>query len=139
MKKLYAILFFSLLILQSFAQQYTVTGKVSRESDNKGIKGAHVYIKNNDATEILTDANIGDILTFSRFGYHPVEIEVTGDRHDILLIPDEKKYEPDDLEEIIVEMNKHIDLIRRESSNHYGRPLPCPECPPIEKKLRNTL
>lgn len=275
MKKLYAILFISLPILQSFAQQYTVTGKVSRISDNKGLRGAHVYIKNNENTEISTDAeglyqiivnkgdtliiwgagyktqeivvkkkkhniklekdegfselladlsrlinrmeserkevaliymegwrwrrcppcteedkrkqdsikalekkkiivrgnvtlkgsdipkqvevvltsepwwlreysytgqygnyqinaNIGDKLVFSRFGYHPVEIEVTGDKHDILLIPDEKKYELDELQEIIDDMNKHIDLIRRENNNHY-RPLPCPECPPTEK------
>lgn len=105
MKKLYAILYFSLLILQSFAQQYTVTGKVSRESDNKRLKGAHVYIRNNDGTEILTD---------------------------------EKKYEPYELQEIIDDMNKQIDLIREENGIHY-HPLPCPECPPIEKKLRNTL
>jgi hypothetical protein len=99
MKKLYAILFFSLPILQSFAQQYTVTGKVSRESDDKGLRGVHIMVKgDNIYTATISDENglyrievtKGDTLSFWGMGYKAQEIKVKKNKYNIRLEEDEE-------------------------------------------------
>lgn len=266
MKTLYTTIVLSLFTLQAFAQQYTVTGKVSRKSDNEALKGVYIHVKNNDNIKTKTDADglyritinkadtlyiwgmgyktqeiivkknqcnikleedeeffeivsnltsiiyrlrlesndlrkqrhcppctkrekeiqdsikalanskivitgdvtdkggskklqwveiiskgkmydysftnkegqyrikahLGDTLTFSRFGYYPVKTAVTGNEHTISMIPNKIKYNPEELEKIIDDMNKQINLIRREN-NMLIRPRPCTPCPPTEE------
>ncbi|NDV94898.1 hypothetical protein D0T84_08205 [Dysgonomonas sp. 521] len=139
MRILYTTLFLSLFILQSFAQQYTITGRISRESDNKGLKGVHIAVKDDEIyTTSISDenglyqieVNKGDTLTFWGMGYKKQEIKVKKKKYNIKLEEDE------DFFGIFAELSGMVTKLRKENSDIYRKPV-CPPCPgekEIEKK-----
>jgi hypothetical protein len=125
--------------------EMSVTGNVSQQQNEKSLTDVIIRNKRKTGREhAITDkqghyeikAAVGDTIVFSRFGYHPLEIKVTGNKHNVALIHDGKKYTPDELEAIINGMDKQVKQLLNNNIFYIDRP-PCPLCPPTETDNEN--
>ena len=83
MKKLQILLPMLLMAICSFAQQKTITGTVTGNSDNAPLAGVTVQSKDKTALtdntgKFTIEASVGDNLTFTSVGYKSVTVKITG-------------------------------------------------------------
>jgi TonB-dependent starch-binding outer membrane protein SusC len=82
MKKLQILLPMLLMAICSFAQQKTITGTVTGNSDKAPLAGVSVQSKNKTALtdntgKFTIEASVGDNLTFTSVGYKSVTVKIT--------------------------------------------------------------
>ncbi|MDR6783795.1 ferric enterobactin receptor [Pedobacter africanus] len=92
------------LFMQTFAQQKTITGKVTSSDDGLPIPGVSVKVKGTQTVtqtrstgQYVIEAKAGDILVFSYIGMNPQEKKVEAAVVNVVLKPDDKS-----LNEVIV-------------------------------------
>ncbi|MBN2173387.1 MAG: SusC/RagA family TonB-linked outer membrane protein [Bacteroidales bacterium] len=105
-KAIFTLLFSLIFIVCSFAQEKTITGKVTSIEDEMGLPGVTVMVKGKTlgtVTDIeglysLSGVNPQDTLVFSFIGYEKQEIPV-GSKNQINVV---LKVEAEELEEVVV-------------------------------------
>src|SRR5664279_2657186 len=82
MKKLQILLPMLLMAICSFAQQKTITGTVTGNSDKAPLAGVTVQSKNktsltDNTGKFTIEASVGDNLTFTSVGFKSVTVKIT--------------------------------------------------------------
>lgn len=130
--RIFICLLFSFFSIACFAQETTVTGKVTRSCDSKPLPNVRVGAENGDASTttdyegnftIIVDKK--DVLTFTKFAYQRRTVK-NEDAKSVSLELDDM--EIDGIEDLLENLNDMINKLRRENMQ-LGKPKPCPPCP----------